>query len=72
MVQFYTTVTIYADTGIRLKEFLDTHKEYTSITKFIDAAVNEKLDREAVVKEQQQLSKVEPEVEDDGRNNWTD
>lgn len=44
MVQFYSTVTIYADTGIRLKEFMDKHPgKYATLTKFVDAAVNEKL-----------------------------
>lgn len=45
-MQFYSTVTIYAETGIRLKEYMDKHPEkYSTITKLCDAAVNDKLDR---------------------------
>lgn len=47
MVTFYSTVNMYADTGIRMKEFLDKHpNRFKNTTTFVDAAVNEKIDRE--------------------------
>jgi len=47
MVTFYSTVNMFADTGIRMKEFLDKHpKRFKNTTTFVDAAVNEKITRE--------------------------
>lgn len=67
MKRTYSIVSIDGITGAKLQEFLATHKiKYPSVISFVDAAVNEKMDKENAITEaeyktnMEELSQINP------------